>query len=234
MCAEHYSLNHCLIPELNHPSNLAFRRYHRIVLLQRFLPVLADMLSAEQLVDVSSELEMLYWPALGRAQSPCFFEVPAFLGSVTPDQPMEPAVVFERLMALPCPPLPLDVAPVACNLERLGKQLDLSAVEQLHLLCAYLNYGGGAWPYLQLPERSQHALLATWWATDLAAVNATLNGRLGTLRLLELPSWQDSDGTQSLCCTLAALLPMSADVVRIVSQHHTTDAALLNALQHLP
>ncbi|MBB2778169.1 UNVERIFIED_ORG: hypothetical protein HNP28_003514, partial [Comamonas terrigena] len=67
MCAEHYSLNNCLIPELNHPSNLAFRRHHRIVLLQRFLPVLADMLSAEQLVDVSSELEVLYWPALGRA-----------------------------------------------------------------------------------------------------------------------------------------------------------------------
>ena len=234
MCTERYLPNPCLIHELNQPSNLAYRRHHRMVLLQRLLPLLADTLSAVQLVDVSSELEMLYWPALGHKKSPCFFEVPAFLGSMIPDRPMEPAAVFERLMALPCPPLPVDSALVACNLERLRKHLDLSATEQLHLLCAYLNYGGGAWPYLRLPESSLWSLLAVWWDAGLDTVNTTLKGRLGTLRLLELPSWPSSGAADIQDCTLAALLPMSADVVRVLSQNHATDAELLDALQIAP
>ena len=233
MCTERYLPNPCLIHELSQPGNLAYRRHHRMVLLQRLLPVLADVINAAQLADVSGELESIYWPALGHKKSPCFFEVPAFLGSVTPDQPMEPAAVFERLMALPCSPLPVDSAPVACNLERLRKQLDLSATEQLHLLCAYLNYGGGAWPYLQLPASSLRSLLAAWWGVDLDAVSTTLQGRLGMLRLLELPSRQSS-AAEMQEHTLAALLPMPADVVRALSQHHATDAELLDALQIAP
>ena len=80
-------------------------------LLQRLLPLLMDVLNAELLADMSRDLELLYWPVLGHSQSPCFFEVPAFLGTSTPDQPMAPALVVERLMDALCPPLPVDVAP---------------------------------------------------------------------------------------------------------------------------
>jgi hypothetical protein len=167
------------------PSNLAFRRHHRMLMLQRLLPVLVDVLDAQQLADVSRDLELLYWPVLGHSQSPCFFEVPAFLGSVTPDQPMEPALVVERLMAAPCPPLPVDVAPAARNLERLRKHLDLSSAQWLRLLCAYLDYGGAAWPCFELPASSLRALLAAWWRVDLAAVDVALDEQLSLLGLLD-------------------------------------------------
>ena len=220
--------NPCFLTGLNSPSNLAFRRHHRMLILQRLLPVLVDLLDAQQLADVSRDLELLYWPVLGHSQSPCFFEVPAFLGSVTPDQPMAPALVVERLMAAPCPPLPMDVAPAACNLERLRKHLDLSSAQWLRLLCAYLNYGGAAWPSLELSPPFLRAVLAAWWRVDLDAVDAALDGRLSLLGLLELPDPCDAG---SDCRCLASRLPMSAAVVQALSLNYATDAELFDALQ---
>lgn len=129
-------------PSLNSPNNLAFRQHHRMQLLQRLLPLLMDVLNAGLLADMSRDVELLYWPVLGHSQSPCFFEVPAFLGTSTLDQPMAPALVVERLMAAPCPPLPVDMAPAARNLERLRMHFYLSSAQWQRLLCAYLNYGG--------------------------------------------------------------------------------------------
>lgn len=160
MSEQIFNPNPCLLIGLNSPGNLTFRRHHRMQMLQRLLPVLVDVLNAQQLADVSRDLELLYWPVLGHAQSPCFFEVPAFLGSVTPDQPMDPALVVELLMAAPSPALRVDVTPAARNLELLSKHLNLSSAEWLRLLCAYLDYGGAAWPCFELPASSLRALLA--------------------------------------------------------------------------
>lgn len=220
--------NPCCIASLSSPSNLAFRRHHRMLMLQRLLPVLVDALAAQQLADVSRDLELLYWPVLGHAKSPCFFEVPAFLGSVTPDQPMEPALVVERLMAAPCPPLPAEVAPAACNLERLRMHLDLSSASWLRLLCAYLNYGGAAWPSLELSPPFLRTVLAAWWRVDLDAVDAALDGRLSLLGLLEL---LDPCDAGSASCSLASRLPMSASVVQALSLSYATNAELFDVLQ---
>lgn len=228
MSEQIFNPNPCFLIGLNTPSNLAFRRHHRMLMLQRLLPVLVDVLAAQQLADVSRDLELLYWPVLGHAKSPCFFEVPAFLGTVTPDQPMAPALVVERLMAAPCPPLPMDVAPAACNLERLRKHLDLSSVQWLRLLCAYLNYGGAAWPSLELSPPFLRAVLASWWRVDLDAVDAALDGRLSLLGLLELP---DPCNASTDSCSLASRLPISAAVVQALSLRYATDAALFDALQ---
>ena len=220
--------NPCYIACLNSPSNLAFRRHHRMKLLHRLLPQLMDVLDAQQLTDTSRDLELLYWPVLGHSRSPCFFEVPAFLGSVKPDQPMEPALVVEHLMAEPCPPLPKNVAPAACNLERLRKHLDLSLAQSLRLLCAYLNYGGAAWPCFELPAPALRALLAAWWRVDLDAVDAEPDDRLRLIGLLEQP---DSCGSISEPNSLATSLSVSATVVQALSLSHATDAELFDALQ---
>ncbi len=196
-------------------------------LLQRLLPVLTNVLDAQQLADVSRDLELLYWPVLGHAQSPCFFDVPAFLGSVAPDQPMEPALVVERLMAARCPPLPGDVAPAALNLERLRKHLDLSSAQWLRLLCAYLNYGGAAWPSFEFSPPVLRVVVAAWWRVDLAAIDAVLDDRLSQLGLLEQPDPCDA-GSDSC---LASLLPMPAAVVHALSLSYATDAELFAALQ---
>ena len=129
MSEQIFNPNPCFLIGLNVPSNLAFRHHHRMLMLQRLLPVLVDVLDAQQLADVSRDLELLYWPVLGHSRSPCFFEVPAFLGSAIPDQPMDPALVVELLMAQPCPALPMDITPAARNLERLRKHLDLSSAQ---------------------------------------------------------------------------------------------------------
>ena len=185
MSVQSFIPNPCFLIGLNSPSNLTFRRHHRMQMLQRLLPVLVDVLDAQQLADVSRDLELLYWPVLGHTQSPCFFEVPAFLGSATPDQPMEPVQVVERLMAAPCPPLPMDMAPAARYLERLRKHLDLPLAQWLRLLCAYLDYGGAAWPCFELPASSLRALLAAWWRVDLAAVDVALDDQRSLLGLLD-------------------------------------------------
>ena len=228
MCTAIINPNPCYIAGLNLPSNLAFRRYHRMKLLHRLLPQLMDVLDAQQLTDTSRDLELLYWPVLGHSRSPCFFEVPAFLGSVKPDQPMEPALVVERLMAEPCPPLPVDVAPAARNLERLRKHLDLSLAQSLRLLCAYLNYGGAAWPCFELPVPALHALLAAWWRVDLDAVDAALDDRLCMIDLQEQP---DPCDTRSELRRLTACLSMSAAMVQALSLSYVTDAELFDALQ---
>lgn len=220
--------NPCCIASLNSPSNLAFRRHHRMQLLQRLLPVLVDVLGAQQLADVSRDLELLYWPVLGHAKSPCFFELPAFFGSVNPDQPMEPALVVERLMTAPCPPLPAEVAPAARNLERLRMHFYLSSAQWQRLQCAYLNYGGAAWPSLELSPPFLRAVLAAWWRVDLDAVDAALDDRLSLLGLLELPDPCDAG---SDCRCLASRLPMSAAVVQALSLSYATDAELFDALQ---
>ncbi len=220
--------NPCLLIGLNAPSNLAFRHHHRMQMLQRLLLVLMDVLDAQQLANVSRDLELLYWPVLGHSQSPCFFEVPTFLGSVAPDQPMGPALVVERLMAAPSPPLPVDVAPAARNLERLRKHLDLSSAQWLRLLCAYLNYGGAAWPSLELSPPFLRTVLAAWWHVDLDAVDAALDGRLSLLGLLELP---DPCNASTDSCSLASRLSIPAAVVQALSLSYATDAALFDALQ---
>ena len=224
MSEQIFNSNPCLLIGLNSPGNLAFRSHHRMQMLQRLLPVLVDVLDAQQLANVSRDLELLYWPVLGHAQSPCFFEVPAFLGSVTPDQPMEPALVVERLMAAPCPPLPVDVAPAARNLERLRKHLDLSSAQWLRLLCAYLDYGGAAWPCFELPASSLRVLLAAWWRVDLAAVDVALDERLSLLGLLDQhePCVANTD--------LKSLLGIWPATVQALSLSHATDAELLAAL----
>ena len=214
----------CLLIGLNAPSNLAFRRHHRMLMLQRLLPVLVDVLDAQHLADVSRDLELLYWPALGHARSPCFFEVPAFLGSVTPDQPMDPALVVELLMAASCPPQPVDVVPAARNLELLRTHLDLSSAQWLRLLCAYLDYGGAAWPCFELPASSLRALLASWWGVDLAAVDLALNDQLSLLGLLDQhePCVANTD--------LKSLLGIWPATVQALSLSHATDAELFAAL----
>ena len=224
MSEQIFNPNSYLLIGLNSPGNLAFRRHHRMLMLQRLLPVLVDVLNAQQLADVSRDLELLYWPVLGHAQSPCFFEVPAFLGSVAPDQPMEPALVVERLMAAPCPALPVDVAPVACNLERLRKHFDLSSAQCLRLLCAYLDYGGAAWPCFELPASSLRALLAAWWRVDLAAVDVALDERLTLLGLLDEyePCVANTD--------LKSLLGIWPATVQALSLSYATDAELFAAL----
>ncbi|MDR0215487.1 MAG: hypothetical protein LBJ15_15985 [Comamonas sp.] len=213
---------------MNTPSNLAFRRHHRMRMLQRLLPALVDVLDEQQLADVSRDLELLYWPVLGHAQSPCFFDVPAFLGSVTPDQPVEPALVVERLMAAPCPPLPVDMAPAARNLERLRKHLDLSSAQWQRLLCAYLNYGGAAWPCFELPGPALRTLLAAWWRVDLAAVDAALDDRLSVLGLLD--EYEPCDVTPEHS-SLASQLPMSPVVMQALNLSHASNAELFTALQ---
>ena len=228
MGAEIINPNPCYIAGLNSPSNLAFRRHHRMQLLQRLLPLLMDVLNAELLADMSRDLELLYWPMLGHSQSPCFFEVPAFLGTSTPDQPMAPALVVERLMAAPCLPLPVDVAPAARNLERLRMHFYLSSAQWQRLLCAYLNYGGAAWPGLELSPPSMRSVLAAWWHVDLPAVDTALDGRLSLLGLLELPDPCDA-GSDS--CSLASLLSIPAAVVQALSLSYATDAELFDALQ---
>ena len=197
-------------------------------LLQRLLPLLMDVLNAELLADMSRDLELLYWPVLGHSQSPCFFEVPVFLGTSTPDQPMAPALVVERLMAAPCPPLPVDVAPAARNLERLRKHFDLSLARWQRLLCAYLNYGGAAWPCFELPATALRTLLAAWWRVDLAAVDAALDDRLSVLGLLD--EYEPCDFTSGLG-SLASQLPISPVVMQALSLSHETDAELFTALQ---
>lgn len=224
MSMQSFNPNPCFLIGLNSPSNLAFRRYHRMQMLQRLLPVLVDVLDAQQLADVSRDLELLYWPVLGHAQSPCFFEVPAFLGSVTPDQSMEPALVVARSMAAPCPPLPVDVAPAACNLEWLRKHLDLSSAQCQRLLCAYLDYGGAAWPCFELPASSLHALLAAWWRVDLAAVDVALNDRLSLLGLLDQHEPCDAN------TDLKSLLGIWPATVQALSLSYATDAELFAAL----
>ena len=194
-------------------------------MLQRLLPVLVDVLAAQQLADVSRDLELLYWPVLGHAQSPCFFEIPAFLGTSTPDQPMEPALVVERLMAAACPPLPVDVAPAARNLELLRKHLDLSSAQWLRLLCAYLDYGGAAWPCFELPASSLRVLLASWWRVDLAAVDVALDERLTLLGLLDQhePCEANTD--------LKSVLGIWPATVQALSLSYATDAELFAALE---
>ena len=224
MSVQSFNPNPCFLIELNSPSNLAFRRHHRMLMLQRLLPVLVDVLDAQQLADVSRDLELLYWPVLGHAQSPCFFEVPAFLGSAMPDQPMEPALVVARLMAAPCPPLPGDVAPAARNLERLRKHFDLSSAQCLRLLCAYLDYGGAAWPCFELPAPSLHALLAAWWRFDLAAVDVALDDQLSLLGLLD--RYEPIDANTDLK-TLLGIWPAT---VQALSLRYATDAEFFAAL----
>ncbi|WP_229227348.1 MULTISPECIES: hypothetical protein [Comamonas] len=219
--------NPCYIVGLESPSNLAFRRHQRMKLLHSLLPQLIDVLDEQQLADTSRDLELLYWPELGHTRSPCFFEIPAFLGTSPSDQPLEPALVVERLMTAPCPPLPVDVAPAARNLERLRKHFDLSSAQWQLLLCAYLNYGGAAWPCFELPAPILRTLLATWWHVDLAAVEAALDDRLSLLGLLELPDPCDA-GSDSR--SLASRLPMSAAAVQALSLSHATDAELFDAL----
>lgn len=225
MSVQSFNPNPCLLIGLNSPSNLAFRRHHRMLMLQRLLPVLVDVLDAQQLADVSRDLELLYWPVLGHAKSPCFFEVPAFLGSVTPDQPMEPALVVERLMAAPCPPLSIGMASAARNLERLQKHLDLSSVQCLRLLCAYLDYGGAAWPCFELPASSLHALLAAWWGVDLAAVDLALNDQLSLLGLLD--QYEPVDANTDL----KSLLGIWPATVQALSLSYATDVELFAALE---
>jgi hypothetical protein len=224
MSEQIFNPNPCLLIGLHAPSNLAFRRHHRMLMLQRLLPVLVDVLDAQHLADASRDLELLYWPALGHARSPCFFEVPAFLGSVTPDQPMDPALVVELLMAASCPPLPVDVVPAARNLELLRKHLDLSSAQWLRLLCAYLDYGGAAWPCFELPASSLRALLASWWGVDLAAVDLALNDQLSLLGLLNEyePCVANTD--------LKSLLGIWPATVQALSLSYATDAELLAAL----
>lgn len=224
MSAQSFNPSPCFLIGLNAPSNLMFRRHHRMQMLQRLLPVLVDVLDVEQLADVSRDLELLYWPVLGPAQSPCFFEVPAFLGSVTPDQPMAPALVVERLMAAPCLPLPVDVAPAARNLERLRKHLDLSSAQGLRLLCAYLDYGGAAWPCFELPAPSLRALLAAWWHVDLAAVDVALDEQLTLLGLLD--RYEPIDANTDL----KSLLGIWPATVQALSLSYETDAELFAAL----
>ena len=224
MSVQSFNPNPCFLIELNTPSNLAFRRHHRIQMLQRLLPVLMDVLDAQQLADVSRDLELLYWPVLGHTQSPCFFEVPAFLGSATPDQPMEPVQVVERLMAAPCPPLPMDMAPAARNLERLRKHLDLPLAQWLRLLCAYLDYGGAAWPCFELPAPSLRALLAEWWGVDLAAVDVAVDDQLSLLGLLD--RYEPIDANTDL----KSLLRIGPATVQALSLSYATDAELLAAL----
>lgn len=219
-----FNPNPCLLIGLNSPSNLAFRRHHRMQMLQRLLPVLVDVLDAHQLAGVSRDLELLYWPVLGHSQSPCFFEVPAFLGSVAPDQPMEPALVVERLVTATCPPLPVDVAPVACNLVLLRKHLGLSSAQWQRLLCAYLDYGGAAWPCFELPAPSLRALLAAWWRVDLAAVDVALDDQLSLLGLLD--RYEPIDANTDLK-TLLGIWPAT---VQALSLSYATDAELFAAL----
>lgn len=228
MSEQSFNSNPCFLTGLNSPSNLAFRRHHRMQQLQRLLPVLVNVLDAQQLADMSRDLELLYWPVLGHAQSSCFFEIPAFLGTSTPDQPMEPALVVERLMAAPCPPLPVDVAPAARNLELLRMHFDLSSAQWQRLLCAYLNYGGAAWPGLELSPPFLRAVLAAWWRVDLDAVDAVQDDRLTVLGLLELRDPCDA-GSES--CSLASRLSMPAAVIQALSLSHATDAELFDALQ---
>ena len=224
MSVQSFIPNPCFLIGLNSPSNLTFRRHHRMQMLQRLLPVLVDVLDAQQLADVSRDLELLYWPVLGHSQSPCFFEVPAFLGSAMPDQPMEPALVVERLMATPCPPLPVGVAPVACNLELLRKHLDMSSAQWLRLLCAYLDYGGAAWPCFELPAPSLRALLAEWWGVDLAAVDVAVDDQLSLLGLLD--RYEPIDANTDL----KSLLRIGPATVQALSLSYATDAELLAAL----
>lgn len=224
MSEQVFNPNPCLLIGLNPPGNLAFRRHHRMQMLQRLLSVLVDVLDAQQLADVSRDLELLYWPVLGHAQSPCFFEVPAFLGSVTPDQPMDPALVVELLMAAPSPALPVDVAPAARNLELLSKHLDLSSAQWLRLLCAYLDYGGAAWPCFELPPSSLRGLLAAWWRVDLAAVDVALNDQLSLLGLLD--QYEPCDANTDL----KSLLGIWPATVQALSLSHATDAELFAAL----
>ncbi|WP_304350219.1 hypothetical protein [Comamonas testosteroni] len=225
MSEQIFNPNPCLLIGLNSPGNLAFRRHHRMRMLQRLLPVLVDVLNAQQLADVSRDLELLYWPVLGHSRSPCFFEVPAFLGSAIPDQPMEPALVVERLMAAACPPLPVDVAPAARNLELLRKHLDLSSAQWLRLLCAYLDYGGAAWPCFELPASSLRVLLASWWRVDLAAVDVALDERLTLLGLLDQhePCEANTD--------LKSVLGIWPATVQALSLSYATDAELFAALE---
>lgn len=228
MSADIINPNPCYIAGLNLPSNLAFRRHHRMKLLQRLLPMLVDVLEAQQLAGVSRDLELLYWPVLGHAQSPCFFEIPGFLGSATPDQPMEPALVVERLMAAPCPLPPVEMAPAACNLERLRKHLDLSSAQWLRLLCAYLDYGGAAWPCFELSAPALRTLLAAWWCVDLAAVDAALDERRSLLGLLD--EYEHCDFTSGFS-SLSSVLPISPMVMQALSLSHATDTELFTALQ---
>ncbi|MDN5502944.1 MAG: hypothetical protein L0H10_03865 [Comamonas sp.] len=225
MSEQIFNPNPCLLIGLNSPGNLAFRRHHRMRMLQRLLPVLVDVLNAQQLADVSRDLELLYWPVLGHSRSPCFFEVPAFLGSAIPDQPMEPALVVERLMAAAWPPLPVDVAPAARNLELLRKHLDLSSAQWLRLLCAYLDYGGAAWPCFELPASSLRVLLASWWCVDLAAVDLALDERLTLLGLLDQHEPCDAN------TDLKSLLGIWSATVQALSLSHATDAELFAVLE---
>lgn len=224
MSVQSFIPNPCFLIGLNSPSNLVFRRHHRMQMLQRLLPVLVDVLDAQQLADVSRGLELLYWPVLGHAQSPCFFEVPTFLCSAMPDQPMEPALVVKRLMAAPSPPLPVGVAPAARNLELLRKHLDLSSAQLLRLLCAYLDYGGAAWPCFELPASSLRALLAAWWRVDLAAVDVALDDQLSLLGLLDRhePCVANTD--------LKSLLGIWPATIQALSLSYATDAELFAAL----
>ena len=224
MSEQRVNPNPCLLIELSSQSNLAFRRHRRLQMLQRLLPVLVDVLDAQQLADVSRDLELLYWPVLGHSQSPCFFEVPAFLGSAMPDQPMEPALVVERLMAAPSPPPPVDVAPAARNLELLRKHLGLSSAQWQRLLCTYLDYGGAAWPCFELPASSLRALLAAWWHVDLAAVDVALDEQLTLLGLL------DRDESIDANTDLKSLLRIGPATVQALSLCYATDVELFAAL----
>jgi hypothetical protein len=224
MSVQSFNPNPCFLIGLNSLSNLAFRSHHRMLMLQRLLPVLVDVLDAQQLADVSRDLELLYWSALGHAQSPCFFEVPAFLGSVTPDQPMDPALVVELLMAQPCPALPMDITPAARNMELLSKHLDLSSAQWLRLLCAYLDYGGAAWPCFELPHSSLRGLLAAWWRVDLAAVDVAPNDQLSLLGLLD--QYEPCDANTDL----KSLLGIWPATVQALSLSYATDAELFAAL----
>lgn len=224
MSVQSFNPNPCFVIGLNSQSNLAFRRHHRMQMLQRLLPVLMDVLDAEQLADVSRDLELLYWPVLGHAQSPCFFEVPAFLGSAMPDQPMEPALVVERLMAAPSPALSINMAPAARNLKLLRTQLGLSSAQWLRLLCAYLDYGGAAWPCFELPASSLRALLAAWWHVDLAAVDVALDEQLTLLGLLD--RYEPIDANTDL----KSLLRIGPATVQALSLCYATDVELFAAL----
>ena len=232
MNAEFYSSDPCLFRSaLRLPSNLAFRRHHRMAQLQRLLPRLPQFLDAVQMADVGRDLELIFWSALGYARRPCFFEVPAFLGTVEMDQPMEPAVVMEHLMAVACPKLSLEVTPAACNLERLRKHLDLSRAEQLRLLCAYLNYGGAAWPDLELSLDTLQSLLAMWWRVSASEVSDAVHGRLNDLGLMELSKPVDPMTLRECGYTLAVLLAMPTSIVMALSETYATDARLMDALQ---
>nr|WP_280192475.1 hypothetical protein [Delftia sp. PS-11]KAJ8740805.1 hypothetical protein H9T68_22550 [Delftia sp. PS-11] len=196
-------------------------------MLQRLLAALAPVLDAAQWACVSCDLELLYWQVLGHAQRPCFFEVPAFLGALPPDQPMAPAQVVERLMAVPCPPLPAETAPAACNLERLRQHLDLTPAQCLRLLCAYLDYGGAAWPRMDLPAPSLCAVLAAWWHVNAADAGAALDDRLDLLGLFETTHPHRAGCAPD---SLASCLSMPATVVQALSLRYETDAALFAAL----